>query len=813
MTVTSESLISDGNSSSVTPPGHVRANIDGVDVVVPEGTLVIRAAEAMGTFIPRFCDHPLLDPVAACRMCLVEIEGMPKPQASCAVALTEGMTVRTQMTSTVAERAQAGVMEFLLINHPLDCPVCDKGGECPLQNQAMTAGRPDSRFGGPKREFPKPLAISTEVLLDRERCVSCARCTRFSEQIAGDPFIDLLERGADQQVGIAHDEPFNSYFSGNTIQICPVGALTSTSYRFRSRPFDLVSVKTTCEHCASGCSLRTDYRRDFVMRRLAWEDPDVNEDWNCDKGRFAFTYMRHDRIKSPLVRGSDGALREVSWSEAISFVAKGLRALSPSVATLLGGRLTNEDAYAYAKFTRLVLQSDTIDFRNRPSSGEEADFLAHHVAGSGLGVTYAELEAAPTILLVCLEPEEESPILFLRLRKAARDFGVKITSIAPMITRGSEKMRAQVISTAPGDEAAAIDSISLGEQREAKTILTALKKRGSVILVGERAATSVGAYSALLDLARETGAKLAWVPRRAGERGSLDAGALAGLLPGGRLMSDRDARAEVARVWGVGVSALPTRRGRPQERALREMVEGKIDVALVAGLQISDAPDPETFKAALSKAKFVVSLEQRLSDVSEYAHVVLPVAAVIEKSGTFTDWEGRTRRFGRALNDSSSNSDAMVIGMLAKEMGAPATGWRVEEIREEMARLSGTTEKRAAAPTVDCPQSTAVSPGSARLATWHQLLDLGAMQAHEEHLAGTRRPAEAVISAKRAKEMGVVDGELVRVSNSSGSITLPCRIGEIHDETVWVPMNSPNSQVLPTLNARAGAIVKVTRAN
>jgi NADH-quinone oxidoreductase subunit G len=812
MTLTSQSLSDETAEDLSTPPGHVRANIDGVEVVVPEGTLVIRAAEAMGTFIPRFCDHPLLDPVAACRMCLVEIEGMPKPQASCAVTLTEGMSVRTQLTSRVAEQAQAGVMEFLLINHPLDCPVCDKGGECPLQNQAMAAGRPDSRFGGPKREFAKPLAISTEILLDRERCVSCARCTRFSEQIAGDPFIDLLERGSDQQVGIAHDEPFNSYFSGNTIQICPVGALTSASYRFRSRPFDLVSVKTTCEHCASGCSLRTDYRRDFVMRRLAWEEPSVNEDWNCDKGRFAFTYMRHDRVKNPLVRDRSGALREVSWSEAITFTAKGLAALSPSVATLIGGRLTNEDAYAYAKFTRLVLQSDTIDFRNRPSSGEEADFMAHHVAGSGLGVTYADLESAPTVLLVCLEPEDESPIVFLRLRKAARDLGVKIATVAPMATDGSNKMNAQLLISPPGAEAVVVDAISLGEQRDYKVILSGLKKQGSVILVGERAATSPGLYSALLDLAKETGAKLAWVPRRAGERGALDVGALAGLLPGGRLMSDRDARIEVARVWGVGPSALPTRRGRPQERALREMAEGKIDVALIAGLQISDSLDPETFKAALGQAKFVVSFEQRLSDVAEFANVVLPVATVIEKSGTFTDWEGRTRRFGRALNDSAGNSDATVIGMLAQEMNAPATGWRLEEIRDEIARLEKSTGKRAGAPTVDSPQIKEIPAGSARLATWHQLLDLGALQSHEEHLAGTRRPAEVVISVKRAKDLGVVSGDLVRVGNASGTITLPCRIAEIHDEAVWVPMNSPNSQVLPTLNARAGATVKVTKA-
>src|SRR3954447_8259788 len=234
----------------------VTLTIDGVEVVAEKGDLVIRVAERMGIAIPRFCDHPLLAPAGACRQCLVEVEGQRKPVASCTQAVAEGMVVKTQLTSPVAAKAQTGVMELLLINHPLDCPVCDKGGECPLQNQAMTNGQGESRFaasGGVKRTFPKPINLSAQVLLDRERCVLCARCTRFSKEIAGDPFIELIERGALQQVGIYEHQPLESYFSGNTIQICPVGALTSAEYRFRSRPFDLVSTPSVCEHCASGC--------------------------------------------------------------------------------------------------------------------------------------------------------------------------------------------------------------------------------------------------------------------------------------------------------------------------------------------------------------------------------------------------------------------------------------------------------------------------------------------------------------------------------------------------------------------------------
>src|SRR5215203_2426699 len=279
---------------AATPVEMLNLTIDDTKVTVPKGTLLIRAAELAGIQIPRFCDHPLLQPVGACRQCLVEVKGQRKPMASCTMTVADDMVVRTQHTSPAADSAQRGVMELLLINHPLDCPVCDKGGECPLQNQAMAAGRPESRFHGVKRTFPKPINISSQVLLDRERCVLCARCTRFSDQIAGDPFIALVERGALQQVGIYEEQPFQSYFSGNTVQICPVGALTSAEYRFRSRPFDLVSTPAVGEHDACGSAIRVDHRRGKVMRRLAGNDPEVNEEWITDKDRFAFGYLYAD---------------------------------------------------------------------------------------------------------------------------------------------------------------------------------------------------------------------------------------------------------------------------------------------------------------------------------------------------------------------------------------------------------------------------------------------------------------------------------------------------------------------------------------
>ncbi|HRD63389.1 MAG TPA: NADH-quinone oxidoreductase subunit G, partial [Nocardioides sp.] len=499
----------------------VSLTIDGIQVDVPENTLVIRAAEQVGVQVPRFCDHPLLAPVGACRQCLVDVpdagngRGFPKPQASCTLPVAEGMVVNTQVTSEVADKAQQGIMEFLLINHPLDCPVCDKGGECPLQNQAMSNGRGESRFfesGGLKRTFPKPINISAQVLLDRERCVLCARCTRFSAQISGDPFIELIERGALQQVGIYEKEPYDSYFSGNTIQICPVGALTSAEYRFRSRPFDLVSTPSIAEHDACGSAIRVDHRRGKVMRRLSGNDPEVNEEWITDKDRFAFHYATAgDRLTFPLVR-EDGELRPASWTEAFAVAARGLAAAG-SVGVLPGGRITAEDGYAYSKFARVALGTNDIDFRSRPLSAEESSFLAAHVVLTGPGgggVTYADLETAGTVVLAGFEPEDEAGAVFLRLRKANRAHGTNVVSIAPYTSRGLRKMGGSLIATAPGGEAVALDELGMtGEHPLDST---------SVILVGERLATSPGALSSAAGLASRTGARLAWVPRRAGDR-------------------------------------------------------------------------------------------------------------------------------------------------------------------------------------------------------------------------------------------------------------------------------------------------------
>ena len=755
-------------------PELTTLTIDGVPVSVPKGTLIIRAAEMIGTNIPRFCDHPLLDPAGACRQCLVDIpdagngRGFPKPQPSCTMPVAEGMVVNTQVSSPVADKAQKGQLEFLLINHPLDCPICDKGGECPLQNQALSHGAGESRYGLAKRTYPKPINISAQILLDRERCVLCQRCTRFADQIAGDPLIHLAGRGAASQIAIDETEPFDSYFSGNVVQICPVGALTSAAYRFQARPFDLVSTTVTCEHCAAGCELRSDHRHHQVKRRLAGNNPEVNEEWSCDKGRFGFVSAREDRLTYPLAR--EGATqRPASWPEAIDVAVEGLRRAGAAVGVQTGGRLTVENAYAYSRFARAVLGTNNIDFRSRPSSDEEAAFLGARVAGREQ-LTYADLEGAAHVVLVAFEPEDEMPIAFLRLRKAVRKRGLKVSTIAPFSSRGSSKLDATLIPTVPGGEVAALES------------LTDLDD-ATIILVGERAATLPGLLSTATRIADATGARLAWMPRRAGDKGAIDAGCLPGLLPGGRQVVDAAARVDVAAAWGV--DQLPAEPGLTADEQFRALADGTLKVAVVAGVEPGDLADPAAALAGLEAADFVVSIEQRPSEVTERADVVFPAALIEEQTGHFRNWEGRDLPVGLVTSSRQSPmTDLRILAALADALGSdlgvrtPAAAW------DAFVELQDWEGARVAAPQF----AVGARAEGLLLASWRELLDASRGNDGEVALRATARPAVARVSAATAQQLGL--GDRVRIEVAGRSTVLPVEITRhMVDGVVWAPAN------------------------
>ena len=832
----------------------VKVTIDDVELDVPAGTLVIRAAEQAGIRIPRFCDHPLLEPVAACRQCLVEVgmpdrntgelRFMPKPQPSCAQTVTPGMVVKTQHTSEVARRAQEGVMEFLLINHPLDCPICDKGGECPLQNQAMSEGRESSRFIDAKRTYRKPLKLTSQILLDRERCILCQRCVRFGKEIAGDHFLDLQGRGGGtaptehhhfmgEQVGsfdtavLDYFNPqekdnvkagisgpygqegiigslnegdlapndrdvsgraFASYFSGNIIQICPVGALTSNDYRFRARPFDLVSTASVTEHDASGSAIRVDIRRGEVLRRLAGNDPEVNEEWITDKDRFAFKWSGVQRLNTPFVR-ENGQLVPTSWSDALDRVHRALTGLSgDQVGFLPGGRLSFEDAWAWSKFARSVVGSDSIDMRSRSHSEEERSFLAAHVAGSGLGVTYSQLENAGQVLLVGLEPEDECGAIFLRMRKATRKGKLRVASLAPMTSRGLAKLSGELLRCAPGTEVEVAAEIREGGEFAD----LASRLDGGVILVGERASRTPGLLSEVVRLAERTHCRIQWVPRRAGERGGVEAGLLPGLLPFGRPLASQEARESLA--WGE----VPAQRGLDATQMLEAAADGRVKALVVGGVDLRDFDDPAAARKALDQVDFLVSLEVRRSEVTDRADVILPVAPPLEKNGTFINWEGRLRPFGQAIA-SRSQTDRLVFDALASEFGVDLGLHDLVGLYDQVNPLMQWNGQREEFLPAEASELVEVGQGEALLATHKPMLDAGRLQDGATMLAGSARRPVVFASRATVAGLGIDEGEELTLSTQRGSITLPLQFADLPDGVVWVPECSQGSIVHESL--------------
>jgi NADH-quinone oxidoreductase subunit G len=632
-------------------------------------------------------------------------------------------------------------------------------------------------------------------LLDRERCFLCQRCTRFSDQISGDTLINLVERGAKSQIGMDPALEYDSYFSGNVIQICPVGALTSADYRFQARPFDLVSTTTTCDNCAAGCELRVDHRHYQVKRRLAGENAAINEDWNCDKGRFGFRSGHlEDRLTAPLVR-RNGVLEQASWPEALSAAAKGLSGAGDS-AVLTNGRLTLENALAYSRFARVVLGTNNVDFRIRDHSVEETAFLTTQIAGpQPVGIDYAALENAKRVILVAVEPEDESPMVFLRLRKAVRKKGLQVTAIAPLASRGTNKLGAELLATAPGGEIEALSSIAASLDAD------------TVILVGERAVSTPGLLHAVVQVAQTSGARFAWIPRRAGELAAIKAGLLPNLLPGGHAVADSDA---VAAGWLT--TALPTEPGLDAGGILSAAANGEIAKLVIGGVELADFPDPALAAAAIDKAGFVVVLEQRLSAAAQQADVVLPVALLEEQEGTFVSWTGEARPVGLVNRQAvSPMPDIRALAALAEAMDADLGMRTAGQARANLEAIG----EAATVPSADglvgtqLPDVPEANDSGLVLATWRELLDDSRSIDGADALKATARPAVARISLASAQSLGLTEGQQVTVSliGADPLWTGPVEVSiQMADGVVWLPRNPLGS---PALTVRPGTPVAI----
>ena len=767
----------------------VTLTVDGKEVTVPRGTLIIRAAEQLGVEIPRFCDHPFLEPIGACRQCYVEIEGQRKLFTSCTTEVGPGMEVKTQYSSEVAQDAQVANLEFLLLNHPLDCPICDRGGECPLQDQALAFGPGESRYREPKRVYEKPIALSPLVALDRERCVLCARCTRFCDEISGDRFIELFARSAGERVSIAAGEDFRSPFSGNTVQICPVGALTSTTYRFAARPFDLSTADSVCGHCSSGCNVRVDLRRGEVVRVLARDNVDVNDAWICDKGRYAFRHADLDtRVTTPLLR--DPGLEPVSFDEVFGEVARWSG--GGRVAFLTGGRLPDEDAYALSKLARTAFGTNDVDHRRAPHGGQ-AEELA---AATPLATTYRDVERAKVILVAGLDAEQEVPILHLRIRKAARR-GAKVFVIHPRTTRLRDVAEHQLCR--PEHQTYVLERIHDGDDG-AETfegrVAAALREAGAaaVVIAGERLAEHPLAADVALSVAQRFGARFAFVTRRANDRGALRAGLHPAMLPGGRRVLNDAERGEVEAVWGPVGTGGP---GRSARQILEACARREIEVLFLIGVDpLRDFPDARLARRALANVRFKVVQGLELGELEPYADAFLPAAAWSEREGDVTDWEGRSQRMRPVRGPLGlSRPDWEIFAGLAEAMGRGLGFDSLEDLREEAAGLLAprAVPVRATAWTgTGRPQLL----GDLTLFSYPLLVDEGRMlEGATELKAALEDPAFAEIHPDDAEKRGVQEGARVRVKTEAGELVLPVRITrDVAAGSVFVPFNQPGAR-------------------
>ena len=580
----------------------------------------------------------------------------------------------TQNTSPQVEDAQVANLEFLLLNHPLDCPICDRGGECPLQDQALAFGPGESRYIEAKRTYPKPLALSPLVGLDRERCVLCARCTRFCDQISGDRFIELFDRGAGEQVSIAPGEDFRSPFSGNTVQICPVGALTATPYRFVARPFDLSSVDTICPHCSAGCNIRLDMRRGEVVRQLARDNLEVNDAWLCDKGRFAFRFPdAPDRVTTPLIR--EHGLEPASFGEVLTEIAGWCA--GKRVAFLTGGRLMDEDYYTLSKLARTVFGTNDLDHRRDDGAGFAEETIASRASRAD-AVTYDDVERAKVILVAGLDAEQEVPILNLRLRKAARR-GAKIFVLHPRLTRLHDV--AEHILCRPGEEQDVV-----WRRRVESRKRSSRREPIGVVIAGPRLADSGNHVWAAAEIAGSAGSRFAFVSRRANDRGALVAGVHPSLLPGGRAFGLAEERAEVESVWGP---IIVGDEGRNWWGILEACAARDVDVLFLIGVDpLRDYPDAALATRALQNVEHTVVQSLELGSLEPYADAFLSAAAFLEKEGHVTTWEGRNQRIQPIRGAAGiALPDWEIFASLALAAGGDLGFETLDELHEEMGRL------------------------------------------------------------------------------------------------------------------------------
>ncbi len=774
----------------IADPNAVAIEINGRAVTARKGDLIIKAAEDAGEFIPRFCYHERMSSVGMCRMCLVEVDTGRGPQLmpSCMFPVSPDMKVFTD--SPISKAAQEGVIELLLAQHPLDCPVCDKGGECPLQDQSFSHGPGESRYVEEKRHYEKPIPISDLVFLDRERCILCDRCTRFADEVAGDALIHFTHRGNLTQINTFPDEPFASYFSGNTVQICPVGALTAKPYRFKARPWDLDEAESTCTGCAVGCHVAVQSTRDEVVRIQGVDSEPVNWGWLCDRGRFGFESISSgDRVTTPLVLTNEGHA-PTSWNSAIGSVAQlindALAAGGPSSIAVLGGaRGTNEDAFAWARLAHDVIGTPNV-------SAQLGDGLPVGVLGLNRA-TIAEAANASTIILLGPDLKEELPVLYLRLRDAAERKRSRIIEFTAKAS-GLSRYAWRTVFYQPGAQA---DAVTTALQQS--EIAAQIGSGNVVIVVGRAnlAESSSATVAALLALtAAIPEAKVLPALRRGNVVGALQVG----LRPG---------------IDGLDSKGI-----------LAAAAAGTIECLVLLGADpLSDFPDSDLARRALAGARRIIAIDTVVNDSSKLAHVVLPAAGFAEKAGTTTNLEGRVTRVAQKITvNGTSRPDWMIAADIAKRLGTDLGFGSVDDvsaaINQHVDGYEGVTAAALAADvdgvlattrTIDPINVPVVGLGDRnaydfRLVVSRKLYDAAVGTSHSPSLAPLAPGTALYVHPLDVARIGSAVGAEVTVTSQRAMIVLTLATDDsVQRGTAWVPFNQPG-------NARVGDLIDATSA-
>jgi len=825
---------------------NVTLTINEEEVSVPARTLLVDAARMAGIEIPVFCSHPKLDPVGCCRMCLVEVDG-PRGtamMASCTMPVGDGMVVRTNTEQV--RTVQEANLAFILLNHPLDCPICDKGGECPLQDQTMRFGPGISQLIEPKRLAKKHYDISDTIVLDQERCVLCWRCIRYLEEWEDKPQLGLFERGNDTIVDIQDGRPVDAKTSGNIIDLCPVGALTNRVSRFSYRPWEIERTPSVCMHCSVGCNVRLDSRTHQLRRIVGRENMQVNDQWICDKGRFAHAWVNDEnRLASPLLR-KNGKLTPVQWSEALAYVADRITRIkekygADSIGAIGSGKISNESNYALQRFMRAVVGTNNIDHRD---GGEVAALPTGLPALAELmKPQYGPDPQVDTVLLFCVDPSEELPILDLHLKRAILRGGVKLI-IAHARKIELTRYDGPYMSYVPGGEASLLERLLQAvqgstESEDGSPVQAAAKllnESGNTLIVygpmAARGEDGPGVRDGLMQLAQATGegTRLAYVGLDGNAQGCRDMGVLPDRLPGQFPLDDAGARARLESLWGGSLSTSPG-------YTYKQMLDSQEMRALFVNGANPGAESPD-WSARLEELELLVVTDLLTTETAQKADVVLPALGWAESDGTYTNLERRVQRAPKAVTDPKSRAapDWMMLTHLAKQMGANWPFADARSVTAEIARAvpayagltwealgdqglqwdansAPATESSAGRTPEGLPEFAAENgefPLS--LVTGTVLYDGGTLFSLTDQMHGMAHGATVTLNPVDAAEFGLDQGSAVKVQSEQGHLDLNVGIDvQVQTGTAWIPESLPGAPVGALLNGSHTQRVKVER--